>query len=169
MRMHGATGVDLAYVAAGILGGAISFGHHIWDHAAGVALVRAAGGVVTDLAGAEWTVTSQSALAAAPGVHERLLDIVKSVGAPEEFDVRDERRCRRPGDSRAWTSTPAGWSKGVNFADLRDAGDPVELARLYDAEGADELTFLDITASSRRRADHLRGGARGPPSRCSSR
>ncbi|MDT4937754.1 MAG: imidazole glycerol-phosphate synthase subunit HisF [Pseudonocardiales bacterium] len=38
--------------------------------------------------------------------------------------------------------------KGVNFAGLRDAGDPVELARRYDAQGADELTFLDITASS---------------------
>lgn len=38
--------------------------------------------------------------------------------------------------------------KGVEFVDLRDAGDPVELARLYDAEGADELVFLDITASS---------------------
>ncbi|MFC9431241.1 imidazole glycerol phosphate synthase subunit HisF [Streptomyces sp. NPDC056987] len=38
--------------------------------------------------------------------------------------------------------------KGVNFQNLRDAGDPVEMARLYDAEGADELTFLDITASS---------------------
>lgn len=38
--------------------------------------------------------------------------------------------------------------KGVNFADLRDAGDPVELAARYDAEGADELVFLDITASS---------------------
>ena len=38
--------------------------------------------------------------------------------------------------------------KGVNFADLRDAGDPVELARRYDAQGADELTFLDVTASS---------------------
>ena len=38
--------------------------------------------------------------------------------------------------------------KGVNFVGLRDAGDPVELARRYDAEGADELTFLDITASS---------------------
>ena len=38
--------------------------------------------------------------------------------------------------------------KGVNFRDLRDAGDPVELAALYDSEGADELTFLDITASS---------------------
>jgi cyclase len=38
--------------------------------------------------------------------------------------------------------------KGVNFQNLRDAGDPVELARRYDAAGADELTFLDITASS---------------------
>ena len=38
--------------------------------------------------------------------------------------------------------------KGVNFRDLCDAGDPVELAAAYDAEGADELTFLDITASS---------------------
>jgi imidazole glycerol-phosphate synthase subunit HisF len=38
--------------------------------------------------------------------------------------------------------------KGINFVDLRDAGDPVEMARVYDAEGADELVFLDITASS---------------------
>src|SRR5206468_6226951 len=38
--------------------------------------------------------------------------------------------------------------KGVRFTDRRDAGDPVELARRYDAEGADELTFLDVTASS---------------------
>ncbi len=42
--------------------------------------------------------------------------------------------------------------KGVNFQGLRDAGDPVELARLYDAEGADELTFLDISASHEGRA-----------------
>lgn len=41
--------------------------------------------------------------------------------------------------------------KGVNFVDLIDAGDPVEQARVYDAAGADELTFLDITASSDRR------------------
>ena len=38
--------------------------------------------------------------------------------------------------------------KGVQFVDIRDAGDPVEVARRYDAEGADEITFLDITASS---------------------
>lgn len=42
--------------------------------------------------------------------------------------------------------------KGVQFVGLRDAGDPVELARLYDREGADELVFLDITASHERRA-----------------
>ncbi|MGH8671551.1 MAG: imidazole glycerol phosphate synthase subunit HisF, partial [Burkholderiales bacterium] len=38
--------------------------------------------------------------------------------------------------------------KGVNFVELRDAGDPVEIAQRYDEQGADELTFLDITASS---------------------
>lgn len=42
--------------------------------------------------------------------------------------------------------------KGINFTDLRDAGDPVELAKTYDAEGADELTFLDISASHEGRA-----------------
>ncbi|MEK8132559.1 imidazole glycerol phosphate synthase subunit HisF [Paenibacillus filicis] len=42
--------------------------------------------------------------------------------------------------------------KGVNFVNLRDAGDPVELAALYDREGADELTFLDISASHEGRA-----------------
>ncbi len=42
--------------------------------------------------------------------------------------------------------------KGIHFRQLRDAGDPVEMARLYDAEGADELTFLDISASHEGRA-----------------
>lgn len=42
--------------------------------------------------------------------------------------------------------------KGVNFVNLRDAGDPVEVAKAYDKEGADELVFLDITASSENRA-----------------
>ena len=41
--------------------------------------------------------------------------------------------------------------KGTNFVDLKDAGDPVELASKYDHEGADEIVFLDITASSDRR------------------
>src|SRR6516164_3041317 len=45
--------------------------------------------------------------------------------------------------------------KGVNFVNLRDAGDPVELAKFYNAEGADELVFLDITASYEQRATML--------------
>ena len=45
--------------------------------------------------------------------------------------------------------------KGVNFVALRDAGDPVELAGWYDAEGADELTFLDISASAEGRETTL--------------
>jgi myo-inositol-1(or 4)-monophosphatase len=85
VRMHGATGVDLAYVGAGVLGAAISFGHHIWDHAAGVALVRASGGIVTDLAGEPWTFESKSALAAAPGIHERMLELVVAAGNPEDY------------------------------------------------------------------------------------
>ena len=85
LRMHGATGIDLAYVADGILGGSISFGHHVWDHAAGVALVRAAGGIVTNLAGEEWTPDSRSALAAAPGVHAQILEVLRRVGRPDEY------------------------------------------------------------------------------------
>jgi cyclase len=45
--------------------------------------------------------------------------------------------------------------KGIKFQELRDAGDPVELAKVYDAEGADELTFLDISASHEGRATTL--------------
>lgn len=85
MRMHGATGIDLAYVADGILGGAISFGDHVWDHAAGVALVRAAGGTVTNLAGDPWSPDSRSVLAAAPGVHAQILEILRRVGRPDEY------------------------------------------------------------------------------------
>lgn len=55
--------------------------------------------------------------------------------------------------------------KGVNFVDLIDAGDPVEQARLYDAAGADELCFLDITASSDNR-DTLYDVARGTAEQC---
>ena len=85
IRMHGSTGMDLAYTGAGVLGGAISFGHHVWDHAAGVALVRAAGGVVTDLAGHDWTPTSRSALAGVPSVHAQILEIAAAVGSPGEY------------------------------------------------------------------------------------
>jgi cyclase len=58
--------------------------------------------------------------------------------------------------------------KGVNFEGLRDAGDPVELATRYNAEGADELIFLDITASSGGRATMI-DVVRRTADACSSR
>ena len=85
LRMHGSTGIDLVYVADGILGAAISFGGHVWDHAAGVAQVRSAGGIVTDLAGEPWTPASDSVLAAAPGAHAEILDILRSIGEPKDY------------------------------------------------------------------------------------
>jgi len=85
MRMLGATGIDLAYTAGGILGGAISFNGNVWDHAAGVALVRAAGGIVTDLSGGDWTLTTRSVLVGVPGTHDELLELVQSVGSPEDY------------------------------------------------------------------------------------
>ena len=44
--------------------------------------------------------------------------------------------------------------KGVNFVGLRDAGDPVECAKVYNAQGADEIVFLDITATHEKRDTH---------------
>jgi myo-inositol-1(or 4)-monophosphatase len=85
LRMHGSTGIDLVYVADGILGAAISFGGHVWDHAAGVAQVRAAGGIVTDLAGKPWTPASDSVLAAAPGAHGEVMEILRGVGDPGDY------------------------------------------------------------------------------------
>ena len=78
LRMHGATGIDLAYVADGILGGAISFGGDIWDHAAGVALVRAAGGIVTDLTGDSGPSRRGRCWSPAPGAHGQILEILQA-------------------------------------------------------------------------------------------
>ncbi|MFC8181099.1 inositol monophosphatase family protein [Rhodococcus sp. NPDC057297] len=85
LRMHGATGVDLAYTASGVLGGCVVFGHRAWDNAAGALLVQAAGGVVTDLAGEPWTVDSTSVLAASPGAHDELLKVITDLGDPADF------------------------------------------------------------------------------------
>lgn len=85
LRMHGSTGLDLAYVADGILGASISFGGHVWDHAAGVALVRAAGGVVTDVHGEPWTPASDSALAGGPAAHAEILELLRGTGRPEDY------------------------------------------------------------------------------------
>lgn len=87
VRLLGATGVDLAWTATGALGGSVTFGHHPWDNAAGVCLVRAAGGVVTDLAGRPWHSGSPSVLAGAPGVHAELLELVLALGEPQDVAV----------------------------------------------------------------------------------
>jgi len=87
LRMTGSTGVDMAYVAAGIFGAAIAFGAHAWDNAAGAALVRAAGGVATALAGNPWTVTSPSLVTAMPDVHRELMAVIDDV-------IGDERTSR---------------------------------------------------------------------------
>ena len=71
--------------------------------------------------------------------------------------------------SPASTSRTAASSKGVNFVNLRDAGDPVEVARRYDEQGADELAFLDIRASVETRGLLLRHDRGGRRRRCSFR
>ncbi|GAC55932.1 inositol monophosphatase ImpA [Gordonia hirsuta DSM 44140 = NBRC 16056] len=76
IRIHGCTGFDMAYVAAGHLAGAISYGRHPWDHAAGAVLVRAAGGVATDIFGRPWTTATASLVTGEPGVHAELLDVL---------------------------------------------------------------------------------------------
>ena len=83
LRMSGSTGVDLAFTAAGTYNGAITFGSHAWDNVGGAALVRAAGGIVTDVAGEQWTVSSPSLVAAAPGVHGELIELIDSVTGQE--------------------------------------------------------------------------------------
>jgi|SRR5690625_2472484 len=81
-RKFGSTGVDLAFVASGRLSAAVSFGNYAWDNAAGVSHVRAAGGVVTDLAGAPWSVESPSLLTAGPRAHTEVLEIIRQLGDP---------------------------------------------------------------------------------------
>ncbi|NDK89790.1 inositol monophosphatase [Gordonia desulfuricans] len=79
VRMTGSTGADMAYAACGAFGAAIAFGRHPWDNAAGAALVAAAGGVATDLAGNPWTVTSPSLVAGAPGIHREVMAVIDEV------------------------------------------------------------------------------------------
>ncbi|GGM37350.1 inositol-1-monophosphatase ImpA [Longimycelium tulufanense] len=84
VRMLGSTGVELAFVAGGVCGGALGFSDRPWDNAAGVCMIRAVGGIATDLEGRPWTV-DRPVLAGAPGVHGELLEIVRSVGDPAAF------------------------------------------------------------------------------------
>jgi myo-inositol-1(or 4)-monophosphatase len=78
IRRLGSAALDLAYVAAGRFDGFWEERLHAWDIAAGILLVREAGGVVTDLAGEEGMLESGDILAAPPGVFPAMLDVVES-------------------------------------------------------------------------------------------
>ncbi|AKE41515.1 Inositol monophosphate phosphatase [Corynebacterium kutscheri] len=72
-RITGSVGIDLAYTAAGIFAGAISFSPHIWDNAAGVLLAQSAGAIITDLAGNKWTPAATGVIVGTPRAHETIL------------------------------------------------------------------------------------------------
>lgn len=91
-RKFGSTGVDLAFVASGRLSAAVSFGNHAWDNAAGASHIRSAGGVVTDLAGQQWSIASSSMLAAGPLAHTEVLSTVSELGEPGTFVEAGRRR-----------------------------------------------------------------------------
>ena len=102
-RKFGSTGVDLSFVASGRLSAAVSFGNYAWDNAAGASHVRAAGGVVTDLAGEPWSIESQSLLAAGPRAHSEVLGIIRQLGDPGNFFEAGRRRpAPDPESPRPW-------------------------------------------------------------------
>lgn len=82
VRMIGASAMEFAWVASGVFSAAISFGNKAWDTAPGACLVRAAGGVVTDLAGEPHGLRSPSMLGARPGVAEELRAVIADLGDP---------------------------------------------------------------------------------------
>src|ERR1039457_4564920 len=84
IRRAGSAVLDLAYVAAGIFDGFFEFGLSPWDTAAGALLVTEAGGLVTDFdGGASWR-TRGNVLAATPGVHAALLEVMREIGVGEK-------------------------------------------------------------------------------------
>jgi myo-inositol-1(or 4)-monophosphatase len=91
LRLFGSTGFDLALTAGGQLDGSITFGHHAWDNAGGAALVLAAGGQISDIEGRPWSVTSPSIVAASPGVHDELIELIGRLGDPGAFEPPKEK------------------------------------------------------------------------------
>lgn len=78
-RITGSVGVDLALTAQGIFDGAISFSPYMWDNAAGVALVRAAGGLVTDIYGDPWSPRSTGVIAGTPSAHAEIMGTIDQI------------------------------------------------------------------------------------------
>ncbi|AIG64393.1 fructose 1,6-bisphosphatase [Corynebacterium atypicum] len=85
-RITGSVGVDLAFTAMGVFGGALSLSPHLWDNAAGVLLARAAGRVVTDAAGRPWTPRSVGVVAGAPASHEAIMTTIARARAMTSGD-----------------------------------------------------------------------------------
>ncbi|AXX30420.1 inositol monophosphatase [Actinosynnema pretiosum subsp. pretiosum] len=80
VRMVGSAAIDLAWVADGRLDAAVMLSNLPWDTAAGVLLVREAGGLVLDAGGADHTVTSPSTVAVCPGLRDAVLDVLREAG-----------------------------------------------------------------------------------------
>lgn len=78
-RITGSVGVDLAFTSQGIFGGSISFSPNVWDNAAGVMLVRAAGGRVTDTEGNPWTVHSAGVVAGNVESHQAIMSTMEKI------------------------------------------------------------------------------------------
>lgn len=78
-RITGSVGIDLGFTAHGIFDAAISFSPYMWDNAAGVLLVRSAGGVVTDALGRPWTPRSTGVIAGTPVAHRSILRTMNDI------------------------------------------------------------------------------------------
>jgi myo-inositol-1(or 4)-monophosphatase len=78
LRRTGSTALNLAYVAAGRFDGYYAFDNHVWDVAAGVVLVREAGGVVTNVDGSEYDAYTADALACNPAIHSALVEVFRA-------------------------------------------------------------------------------------------
>jgi myo-inositol-1(or 4)-monophosphatase len=85
VRVFGSSALDYGWVAAGVIGAAISFGNHPWDTAPGACLVRAAGGEVYDLSGRPHTLRSRSMIAVGPGIAAEALEILAAIGEPSAY------------------------------------------------------------------------------------
>lgn len=79
LRVTGSVGIDLAFTALGIFAGAVTFSPYVWDNAAGVLAIQAAGGRVTDLHGEQWHPASQGLVAGTRAVHESILSTIRAL------------------------------------------------------------------------------------------
>lgn len=79
MRVTGSVGIDLAFTAAGVFGGTVTFSPNLWDNAAGILAVQENGGVATDFAGNPWKPGVSGLVAGEPEVHATLIQHIQSV------------------------------------------------------------------------------------------